>query len=76
MVHFIHELDKPHDRRHVLLYSEVLCARAFWREEMAELRRVTGCRLQGIHRQMTRWQVDFLFGLRAKAALRAFAEPI
>jgi len=60
------------------LCSDVLYAEAFWREEMADLKRITSCRLQGIHRQKVNWQVDFLFGfeLWAKAAFRAFAKPI
>jgi hypothetical protein len=58
----------------VLLYSDVLYAIAFWREEMVELKRVTSCRLHEIHRQSSNWQVDFLFGLEANAAVRASAE--
>jgi adenylyltransferase/sulfurtransferase len=78
MIHFFHEFIDSHDRRNVLLYGLLLYADAFWREEMAELKRVTGCRLQGIHRQKLNWLVDFLFGFEvgAKAAGRAFAEPI
>ena len=62
----------------MLLSSNVLYANAFWREEMAELKRVTSCRLQGIHRQSLNWPVDFLFGFEvgANAASRAFAESI
>ena len=60
----------------MLLYGDVLYAIAFWREEMAKLKRVTSCRLQEIHRQSSNWQVDFLFGLEANAAIRASAEPI
>ena len=60
----------------MLLYSDVLYAIAFWREEMAKLKRVTSCRLHEIHRQSSNWQVDFLFGLEANAAVRASAEPI
>jgi hypothetical protein len=54
----------------VLLCSDVLYAKAFWREEMADLKGITSCRLQEIHRQNVNWQVDFLFGfeLRARAA--------
>jgi adenylyltransferase/sulfurtransferase len=62
----------------VLLCSDALYAASFWREEMAELKDFTSCRLQGIHRQKTDWQVDFLFGheREANAATRASAEPI
>jgi hypothetical protein len=37
MLHSFRENFYPHDRRNVLLSSDVLCANAFWREEVAGL---------------------------------------
>jgi hypothetical protein len=60
MLHSGHEVICPHDRQNVLLRS-LLCAFAFWREEMAELKHQTSCRLQCTHRQKLNWLVGFLF---------------
>jgi hypothetical protein len=75
VIDFFHEFNERHDRRNVLLCSDVLYADAFWREEMAELENFTSCRLQGIHRQKMNWQVDFLFGFNFGRRQQAGRSP-
>jgi adenylyltransferase/sulfurtransferase len=45
-----------------VLLRDVLCAQAFWREEMVELKKVTSGRLQETHRQSPNWQWVFYLG--------------
>jgi hypothetical protein len=64
----LHEQFLPRFRRDLLLYSDVLCTDAFWREGVARLREFTGRHLIETHRQRLNWQVGFLFCSENEAA--------
>ena len=59
----------------MLLYSDVLYAGAFWREEMVELEQLTSRLLQRTHRQRRNWQVGFLFWVEVEAGAKQEQPP-
>jgi hypothetical protein len=57
----IHAFVDLHDRQNVLSRSDLLCAKAFWREELDQLKVFYKLPLPGYPPPELDWQVGFLF---------------